>query len=89
MIVPGTVANVVLSFAFGRSFDRGLEPRYILAFANLAVLVRTLPCRADQGYTSAPQMQRACCAGLGLRAAAGDSRSAYDQHPRRRGEGLL
>ena len=35
MLLPGTVAQSTLCMLFGRLFDTGLEPRYILAFAGV------------------------------------------------------
>jgi MFS family permease len=34
MLLPGTIAQSVFCFVFGRLFDAGLEPRYILTFAG-------------------------------------------------------
>ena len=35
MLLPGTVAQSIFCLLFGRLFDAGLEPRYILAFAGV------------------------------------------------------
>lgn len=35
MLLPGTIAQSIFCLLFGRLFDAGLEPRYILAFAGV------------------------------------------------------
>lgn len=36
MLLPGTIAQSMFCLLFGRLFDAGLEPRYILAFAGVS-----------------------------------------------------
>lgn len=42
MLLPGTIANASCCLIFGKLFDAGLQPRYLMAFAGCAAATYSL-----------------------------------------------